>query len=141
MLNVFEWLPFPVDEAAKDIARKWASHPGFYEYNTGKIIDATLFIPETKRSDEIKATINSTGVNNIERWFKNHTTKGNRANHLYRYGMVMIDAELPLGNIVEKLEMFNNSLEAPLPEDQFRNSTIKSISKEFYKKEGNLQNE
>jgi len=138
MLNVFEWLPFPVDEAAKDIARKWASHPGFYEYNEGSVIDATLFIPETKRSDEIKATISSTGVNNIERWFKNHTTKGNRANHLYRYGMVMIDAELPLGEIVEKLDSFNNGLEVPLPEDQFRNSIIKSINKEFQRKVGTI---
>ena len=48
--------------------------------------------------------------------------------------MVLIDNEYPLGEIVEKMEAFNNSLETPLPEDQFRNSTIKSISKEFQKK-------
>ena len=134
MENVFEWLPFPVDEAAKDIARKWESFTGHYEYNHGTTIDATMFIPETKRSDETKAHISAAGVSNIERWFMAHTTKGNRANHLYRYGMVMIDANMALGNIVEKLETFNNSLETPLPEDQFRNSTIKSISKEFQKR-------
>ena len=134
MVNVFEWLPFPVDEAAKDIARKWASHPGHYEYNQGSVIDATMFIPETKRSDETKAQISATGVGNIERWFKTHTSKGNRANHLYRYGMVMVDAEMQLGEIVEKLESFNNSLDVPLPEDQFMNSTVKSISKELTKR-------
>ena len=134
MENVFEWLPFPVDEAAKDISRKWESYPGHYEYNHGATIDATMFIPETKRSDETKAQISATGVDNIERWFMAHTTKGNRANHLYRYGMVMIDANMALGDIVEKLETFNNSLETPLLEDQFRNSTIKSISKEFQKR-------
>ena len=134
MENVFEWLPFPVDEAAKDISRKWESYPGHYEYNHGATIDATMFIPETKRSDETKAQISATGVDNIERWFMAHTTKGNRANHLYRYGMVMIDANMALGDIVEKLETFNNSLETPLPEEQFRNSTIKSISKEFQKR-------
>ena len=47
--------------------------------------------------------------------------------------MVMIDADMALGDIVEKLESFNNSLDVPLPEDQFRNSTVKSISKEFQK--------
>ena len=78
-----------------------------------------------------------TGVGNIERWFITHTAKGNRANHLYRYGMVMIDADIALGDIVEKLETFNNSLEMPLPEDQFRNSTVKSISKELTKRGGN----
>jgi len=134
MTNVFEWLPFPVDEAAKDIARKWASHPGYYEYNKGDTIDATMFIPETKRSDETKAQISATGAGNIERWFKTHTSKGNRANHLYRFGMVLIDANLALGDIVEKLETFNNSLDVPLPEEQFRNSTVKSISKEFQKR-------
>lgn len=134
MTNVFEWLPFPVDEGAKDIARKWATHPGHYEYNKGDTIDATMFIPETKRSDETKAQISATGANNIERWFITHTAKGNRANHLYRFGMVLIDADWALGDIVEKLETFNNNLEAPLPEEQFRNSIIKSISKEFQKR-------
>jgi len=134
MINVFEWLPFPVDEGAKDIARKWASFPGVYEYNQGSVLDATMFIPETKRADETRAQITTDGVNNIERWFYNHTSTGNRANHLYRYGMVLIDAKLPLGDIVEKLEAFNSKLDNPLPEEQFRNSTIKSISKEFTKR-------
>ena len=134
MRNVFDWLPFPVDEAAKDISRKWASHPGKHEYNQGSVLDATLFIPETKKSDEIKAKLTATGVGNIERWFINHTTTGNRANHLYRYGMVLVDANLALGEVVDKLESFNNKLETPLPEDQFRNSTVKSISKEFQKR-------
>ena len=93
-----------------------------------------MFIPETKRSDQIKTQISATGANNIERWFKTHTSKGNRANHLYRFGMVLIDAEWALGDIVEKLETFNNNLETPLPEEQFRNSIIKSISKEFQKR-------
>ena len=136
MVNVFEWLPFPVDTAAKDIARKWESYPGIHEYNQGTVIDATMFIPETKRSDETKAQINANGVNNIERWFKTHTSAGNRANHLYRYGMVLIDANMQLPDIVEKLENFNDSLDSPLPEDQFRNSTVKSISKEFQKRGG-----
>ena len=46
----------------------------------------------------------------------------------------MIDAGLQLGEIVEKLELFNNSLDIPLPEEQFRQSTIKSISKEMTKR-------
>jgi hypothetical protein len=134
MTNVFEWLPFPVDEATKDISRKWAAHKGHYEYNEGNVIDATMFIPQTKRSDETKETISTTGVNNIERWFMTHTSKGNRATHLYRYGMVMVDAGLALGEIIERLENFNKGLESPLPEQQFRNSTVKSISKEVQKR-------
>jgi hypothetical protein len=70
----------------------------------------------------------------FECWFKTNTSTGNRANHLYRYGMVMIDAGMDQADIIEKLETFNNELETPLPEDQFRNGTVKSISKEFQKR-------
>ena len=52
--------------------------------------------------------------------------------------MVLIDAGLVLGEIVEKLENFNSKLETPLPEDQFRNSTVKSISKELTKRGGTV---
>lgn len=134
MRNVYEWLPFKVDESAKDIARKWATYPGHHEYNDGEILDATMFIPETKRSDETRAQLSATGIDNIERWFRNHTSTGNRANHLYRYGMVLIDSGLQLGEITEKLVNFNQSLESPLPEDQFLNSTMKSISRELIKR-------
>ena len=93
-----------------------------------------MFIPETKRSEETKEQISANGVSNIERWFKINTSTGNRANHLYRYGMVMIDAGMEQADIVEKLATFNNELETPLPEDQFRKSTVRSISKEFQKR-------
>lgn len=134
MSNVYEWLPFPVDEAAKDIARKWESHPGHYEYNMGDLLDATMFIPQTKRSDETRAQISSTGIDNIERWFRAHTSKGNRAVHLYRYGMVLVDSGKPLEEIITKMDVFNKSLSIPLPQEQFINSTIKSITKEVNKR-------
>lgn len=135
MGNVFEWLPFPVDESARDIARKWESFPGQYFYNKGQLIDSTLFIPQTRRSEEAKAKLLDTqGVDNMERWFFAHTETGNRATHMYRYGMVLVDSGMALPEIVTKLETFNAALESPLPEAQFRNSLIKSISKEVVKR-------
>ena len=133
MSNVFEWLPFPVDTAAKDIARKWASYNGHYEYNIGKTIDATLFIPQTKRSDETKAIINATSVGSFERWFKGNTEEGNRSNHIYRLGMIYVDAKHSLHTIVTNLANFNKSLDKPLPEDQFQNCCT-SISNELKKR-------
>lgn len=134
MENVFEWLPFDVDTSTKDIARKWETFPGKYFYNSGELIDATQFIPQTRRSNDIKSKLTIDGVTNIEKWFLVNTAKGNRATHLYRYGMVLIDAGLQLGEIIEKLEKLNASLDLPLPEDQLRNSTFKSISKELQKR-------
>ena len=134
MENVFEWLPFEVDTSAKDIARKWESFPGHHEYNFAETLDATMFIPHTKKSDETKAQLDAEGLSNMERWFKNNTEKGNRAVNMYRYGMVLVDAGKNLGEIIEKLESFNQSLSNPLAEEELRNSTLKSISKELKKR-------
>ena len=43
MQNVFEWLPFGVDEATKDCARKWEAFDGEYHYQEGALLDALLF--------------------------------------------------------------------------------------------------
>lgn len=134
MENVFNWLPFDTDTAAKDIARKWETYPGHYEYNDGEILDVTMFIPQTKKADETRSKLDANGMSNMERWFYNNTEKGNRAVHLYRYGMVLIDNGLQLGELIEKIESFNASLDTPLSEEQLRNSTIKSLSKELQKR-------
>ena len=106
MQNVFDWLPFNVDAQAKDIARKWQSHNGEYFYNDGQLVDATLFIPETKKANEMRTKLSEEGIDNIEKWFKLNTSEGNRANHLYRYGMVLIDNGYDLVNILEALIKF-----------------------------------
>ena len=132
MTNVFNWLPFSVDEVAKNSTHTWETHPGIHEYNHGEIVDATMFIPETRRSEEVKASIAIPGVSTMERWFIMHTNTSNRTDHLYRYGMVLIDMGLKLGEIIEKLDHLNNSLEVPLPDEQFRNNTCKEISKQIH---------
>lgn len=136
MTNVFDWLPFPVDESAKDIARKWESFAGDYGYNEGKLIDATLFIPETKKSIELRESLSEGGISNIARWFKEHTDTGNRATHLYRYGMVLIDVGVAFPDIVATLTEFNTQLPNPLPEEQLTRGTFTSLAKKFEEKRG-----
>ncbi len=134
MQNVFDWLPFNVDAQAKDIARKWQSHNGEYFYNEGQLVDATLFIPETKKANEMRTKLSEEGIDNIEKWFKLNTSEGNRANHLYRYGMVLIDNGYDLVNIIESLIRFNSSLDQPLSEQQLQSSTLASITKKYNEK-------
>ena len=131
MENVFEWLPFEVDPAAKDAARKWATHAGQYSYNEGALIDATMFIPQTRKSEAIKKHIDSSSIPSMERWFTQHTERGNRAVMLYRYGCVLIDAGVALGELIQRIENFNANLTEPISEEQLRNSTIKSLSKKL----------
>ena len=47
MTNVYKWLPFPVDTATKDAARKWESYPGQYLYNQGAVSYTHLRAHET----------------------------------------------------------------------------------------------
>ncbi|MEA2037098.1 MAG: DUF3987 domain-containing protein [Nanoarchaeota archaeon] len=134
MENVFNWLPFSVDEATKDISRKWESHAGSVGYNNGQLIDATMFIPETKKSEEMKVQLSKYGADNMERWFRACTATGNRANHLYRYGMVLIDAGYAFVNIVETLTTFNASLDEPISSEQLEKSTLASLAKKYEQK-------
>lgn len=136
MSNVFDWLPFQVDESAKDIARKWESFDGDHGYNNGELLDATMFIPETRKSEDLKTELSETGLDNMARWFKEHTATGNRANHLYRYGMVLIDSGVALPNIVGIITEFNKSLEDPLPTTQLENSMLPSLVQKYEEKHG-----
>ena len=132
MTNVYKWLPFPVDTATKDVARKWESYPGQYMYNQGELIDATLFIPETKKSNDINnSSLSAKGVSNLEKWFLTYTIEGNRANHLYRYGMIMIDAGYALDVIKSSITSMNQSLESPLDFQQIQNSILYSLNKKY----------
>ena len=137
MTNVYKWLPFPVDTSTKDSARKWESYPGKYLYNQGELIDATLFIPETKKSNDINnSSLSAKGVSNLEKWFLTNTIEGNRANHLYRYGMIMIDAGYALDVIKSSITAMNQALESPLDSQQIQNSILYSLNKK-YQERGN----
>jgi len=132
MENVFEWLPFTIDEQGKDAARKWETFPGQYEYNmNGKTLDATLFIPQTKKAEDTKSSLDANGLGAMERWFKNHTTRGNRAIMTFRYGCVLVDNGVQLGELIEQIEKFNSELEDPRSDEELRNTTIKSLSKKI----------
>jgi len=140
MTNVYKWLPFPVDTATKDSARKWESYPGQYLYNQGELIDATLFIPETKKSNDINnSSLSAKGVSNLEKWFLTYTIEGNRANHLYRYGMIMIDAGYALDVIKSSITAMNQSLESPLDSHQIQNSILYSLNKKYQERGNNAK--
>ena len=121
MSNVFTWLPFDVDAQTKDIARKWQSHNGQHYYNDGELVDATLFIPQTKKSEEYnRSVIDAGAVSNLERWFLANTEMGNRSNMLYRLGCVYIDTGAEMSELEGLLLAFNEKLEVPLPENEIK---------------------
>ena len=135
MANVFKWLPFTVDEAGKDCARKWQSYPTEYWYNAGELLDAMLFIPETKKEEKQSRSIIDMGnLSNLERWFLSRTDSGNRNNQLIKYAFVLVDAGLEFESIRNKVMNFNDSLKDPLNELEIDKSIMVSVMKKLSEK-------
>ena len=131
MTNVFEWLPFNVDTSTKDIARKWATNEKAEVYdNEGEILDGTLFIPQTKKADQIRSEINEhSQLNALENWFVRETRDGNRNHMMLRYGLALKDAKYPIDAIRAKIIDFNNKLPDPLTEKEINESIMITIAK------------
>ena len=129
MTNVFESLPFDIDDQAKDIARKWLTNNGQVFTNSGELFDPRPFIPESEQDKERKKEIKKWGnLDNIARWFLKNTKSGNRNNNLFRYGIMLRDRGLSFDDIKDKVIQLNSKLIAPLEIDELENTVFNSIS-------------
>lgn len=135
MSNVFEWLPFDVDRATNQRARKWLSHDGFYEYNEGEVLDALPFIPKTSKNEERKELLNSQqSMDNLERWVMNNIGDGNRNNMLLRYAMILVDGGLDFEGIRQKVMELNNKIADKLDETEIMGTIMVSAAKAISKR-------
>ena len=143
MVNVFRWLPFEVDTAAKDGSRNWAcasksaeciginlkTVPGEKEGDPDveicelaedvKLLPTYEFIPDTPRAQKVKELLDESSMGRIERWFVMNTSTGNRNNNLYRYGMFLLDQGVSTQEFHMKLSSFNDKIENKLPHKEF----------------------
>jgi hypothetical protein len=135
MENVFDWLPFEVDAQTKDCARKWESFNGEYYYQEGELLDAMLFIPETKKQEEQqKRVLDISSLNNLERWFLLNIDIGNRSNTLIKYAYVLVDSGYTFGAIKASIFAFNSKLKVPLSEDEINSTILISVMEALSKK-------
>jgi hypothetical protein len=142
MENVFEWLPFEVDEATKDISRKWETAPGTYHYNSGQLLDAMLFIPQTKKSEDQQKQISAiSSMSNLERWFATKTSEGSRSNMILKYALALLDNGYNLENIRNAVLSFNSKLVDGLPEEEINGTILVTVTKRFTRKEIELENQ
>lgn len=134
MSNIYSWLPFEVDTATNQRARKWLSHPGIYEYNDGEVLDALPFIPKTSKNEERKQLLNTQqSMDNLERWVLNNSGDGNRNNMLLRFAMVLVDGGFDFENIRSRVIALNDKMPDKLDEAEIMGtvmvSAIKAIGK------------
>jgi uncharacterized protein YqgQ len=135
MNNIYEWLPFEVDTATNQRARKWLSHDGFYEYNDGELLDALQFIPKTTKNEERKQLLNSQqSMDNLERWAINSIGDGNRNNMLLRYALILSDAGMDFDQVRSKVLELNSKIPDKLDESEIMSTIMISVAKAIAKR-------
>ena len=135
--NVFEWLPFEVDEQTGDIARKWQCYKDCEQFtNEGQLFDPTMFIPGTTKSVKTKEAINSYGsdTSRLERHiFAN--TEG-RSNSLIKLAMVHVDRGMDYETIYSLVSSSNAKLLEPLDEREIASTIMKTVTKKIGERDG-----
>lgn len=135
MSNIYEWLPFEVDTATNQRARKWLSHDGYYEYNDGEMLDALPFIPKTSKNEERKQLLNSQqSMDALERWVLNNSGDGNRNNMLLRYSMILVDAGFGFEGIRARVMDLNNKMPDKLEEAELMSTVLVTVTKALAKR-------
>jgi Primase C terminal 1 (PriCT-1) len=135
MTHIYEWLPFEVDTATGQRARKWLSHGGIYEYNTGEVLDALPFIPKTSKNEERKIRRDSQqSMDNLERWVINNIGDGNRNNMLLRYAMVLLDGGFDFEAIRQRIIALNDKIPDKLDESEIMATVMVTVAKTMSKR-------
>lgn len=130
MKNLFEWLPFDLDTATNQRARKWLSHDSHYEYNDGELLDVLPFIPKTSKNEERKERLNTQqAMDNLERWVINNIGDGNRNNMLLRYAMILLDAKFGFEEIRNRVMQLNNKIADKLEEAEIMATIMLTVGK------------
>ena len=136
MNNIYEWLPFSVDLATNQRARKWLTHKGQHEYNDGELLDSLLFIPKTTKNEKRKNIINDQqSLSNVERWFVSKTDEGNRSNQLIKYALMMVDSGMNIDTVKNNVLSLNSKLPNQLPEAEILSTILVSASKAIFKRD------
>jgi hypothetical protein len=135
MSNIYEWLPFEVDTATNQRARKWLSHDGTFEYNEGDVLDALPFIPKTSKNEERKELMNSQqSMDNLERWVINNIGDGNRNNMLLRFAMILLDGGFDFETIRQRVMTLNNKIADKLDEAEIMSTIMITVAKSISKR-------
>ena len=135
MANIYEWLPFQVDDSTGQRSRKWLSNNGHFEYNDGEVLDVLPFIPKTSKNEERKELMHSQqSMDNLERWVCNNIGDGNRNNMLLRFAMILVDAGFDFEGVRSRVVSLNSKIPDKLDEAEIMTTIMISTAKAIAKK-------
>ena len=134
--NVYDWLPFEVDRQTNDYARKWATNSAPYYSNQGDLLNALLFIPQTKKAEHYKTILEKqSSLGALEKWFYNNTNIGSRNNKLLRFAFMLVETGYDYNEVKERIFNFNNKLPDKLDEIEIHNTIFQSVAKAIAKRD------
>jgi len=135
MQNVYEWLPFAVDDQTGQRARKWLSHAGSVTSNDGALFDSLPFIPKTTKNEERKQQLlDQNSLTNLERWFISNTGDGNRSNQLIKYALLLVDGGQTIMQVEQAVHALNSKLASKLPDDEIHQTIMVSAQRAIQKR-------
>lgn len=130
MHNIYEWLPFDVDQSTHDRPRKWATCTGTYHTVEGELLDILPFIPKTERNEvRKKQMLDLHSLNNLERWFAFRMEEGNRNNQMIKYALCLADANQNFDQISDLVLALNKKIPNPLDELEIHSTIMRSVAK------------
>lgn len=134
MANVLDWLPFEVDPGSAQRARTWRTNPGgTYQYNDGAVLDCLWFIPRTKKNAQYRTEMQELGgLDNLERWFAQRMSSGNRNAQMIKFALALADTGIGYSEIERALLAFNNRLPDPLPVDALQSTILVAVAKKMH---------
>ena len=133
--NVLEWLPFPADEQCGHRCKKWLSNNGHYEYTDGAMLDALPFIPKTAKNETRKALYDTQqSMDNLERWFVNHTGDGNRSNQMIKFALLLVDGGYDFEGVRSRVMAFNDKITDKLEESEILGTIMVTVMKAIAKR-------
>ena len=132
MKNLYDWLPFAVDDKTGQRSRKWLSSPGYYEYQNGKLLDVLPFIPKTSKNESFKKTFKGQqSLDNLERWVLNNSGEGNRNEMILKYALVLVDASWEYAAIQQGVLSLNNKMSDKLEESEIMQTIMVTVGRKL----------
>lgn len=128
MQNIYDFLPFNVDDATSDRPRKWMANEGEFEYLHGELLDILPFIPKTTKAEEHrKKVLDSQSMDNLERWFTQKTGKGNRSNQMIKYALMLVDSGKDLLEVQDRVLALNAKLADKMSETEIMTTIMRTV--------------
>lgn len=136
MDSFLDWLPFASDRSANQRSKKWLAHKDSqFTINNGEgteLLDVLPFIPKTTRNENFREGLKPLeSLDNLERWFAQRMSEGNRNNHMIKFALALVDSGMPLVEVDQKVHAFNQKLSDPLPSDEISNTVMKTVGKRY----------